>query len=178
MTHWANAYTPAIGARLEGMAFQCVAADTPDVLANLKQPHLWFSGSVCIGFRNGHQILLTWHTKRLCLALGQEADSRSFSVDRINMSWEDPWGALGTSTLRSVRLYDAAVDLGFDKFRDIVAARHDFVGPERTVSLWICTGYCPAAESARETTSTLALSPRPTLANSRCRWLSGKPRSN
>jgi hypothetical protein len=143
MTHWANAYAPAIGARLEGMAFQCITADTPEVLANLKQPHLWFSGSVCIGFRNGHQILLTWHTKRLCLALGQEADSRSFSLDRINMSWEDPWGALGTSTLRSVRLYDAEVDLGFDKFRDIVAARHDFVGPERTVSLWICTGYYP-----------------------------------
>jgi hypothetical protein len=145
MTHWTNAYTPAIGARLEGMAFQCITADTPDVLANLMQPHLWFSGSVCIGFQNDHRILLTWHAERLCLVLGQESDWRPFSLDRINMSWEEPWGALGTSPLSSVRLYEAEIDLGFEPvFRDIVAARHDFIGSNGvTTSLWVCTGHQP-----------------------------------
>lgn len=142
MTDWASVYRSAIGSRLVGMAFQPITSDTPEVLANRNRPHLWFSGSVHIGFENSHEILLTWHQKRLCLVLGQESDWRPFSLDRINMSWEEPWGALGNAPLASVHLYEAEIDLGFEiVFRDIVAARHDFACPEGTMSLWVCTGY-------------------------------------
>ena len=101
-----------------------------------------------MGFQNSHQLLLTWHAKRCCLALGKETDWRRFSLDRINMSWEGSWGVLRKSVLRSVHLYEAEIDLLGEqvRIRDVVAARHDFECAEATLSFWVCTGYAQDGE--------------------------------
>lgn len=141
MTDWASIYTPAFGAPIEGVAFQPITCDTPDVLRHLQRPSFWYSGSICIGFKNGHQIDLTWDAIRLCLTQAESSSWRPFSLDRINMSWEEPWGALGNASLHTVQLFDANIELGqAEIIRDIVAARHDFACPTSKVSLWVCTG--------------------------------------
>jgi hypothetical protein len=165
MTDWASIYAHVLGETLEGMAFLCITADTQDVLANIAKRHFWFSGLVCMGFQNGRRIELTWHAKKQCLAPGQESDWRPFSLDRINMSWEQPWAALDKSALKSVYLYEAEIE--FDAqvvVRDIVAARHDFVGPETTISLWVCTGHEPGGQVGDGDDIYVGLEPPPNAA--------------
>jgi hypothetical protein len=153
MTDWASAYAHVLAETLEGMAFLCITADTPDVLANIAKPHFWFSGLVCMGFQNGRRIELTWHANRQCLVLGQESDWRPFSLDRINMSWEQPYelgAAVGSA--RQVFAQSGPPLRGGDRVRRpglrsrLVAARHDFIGPETTISLWVCTSHAPGGQ--------------------------------
>lgn len=131
MTHverpWAEVYEPLLGLRLEQVVFCPLAgADTPDVVRDLNERMIGFSGSIQLGFEARRDLYLTWRQVAggdFALASYQSAedDWDRFSLDRVRMSQEEPWGRLVGATLARVEIYSVE---GFGAWPEIAAAHH------------------------------------------------------
>lgn len=131
-------YEQARSREVEGIAFLTLpTADTPNVVADLAKPHLWFSGAVCLGFDGLPEIYLTWDQQGDDIALRVTTQKlwRRFSLDRISMSPEAPWDFFSRSRLTGMQLFtNATVSDG-----KVIAASLNFTKDDQTNPLWIAT---------------------------------------
>lgn len=142
---WQSIYSPLIGKRLDALCFLAhQGSDSPDVMKNLREPTIGFSGSVLLAFEGPTDLYLTWAATPGTTDYGlaahhtEEEAWRRLALDRINMSPEEPWSHVAGASLRAVSI--CASDR-FSAAGTTTTAKHSFEGPGGPVTLWVSTAY-------------------------------------
>jgi hypothetical protein len=139
---WEATYRPLLGRALEGAAWLPMWSDTPDVVRQLDEPTIGFSGAVCLGFEDRPDLFLTWAQlsglEFGLVTLTDEADGwNKFALDRVHMGYAADWDALRSRRLAKVDLYTAEdVEGGH-----VIAASHAFETDSDSRLLWVCTAW-------------------------------------
>ena len=140
MAPWSIAYLPILAAPVRTVAWYPLWCDTPDLAAELMKPALCYSGGALILSENGNRVFLTWTQVGQQFGLTASEKSEKHWVegclDRIQCSFEDPWGKVRGAVLKKVELYAAADD----ELGNVVGAKHTLENSDGRFSMWIGTG--------------------------------------
>lgn len=137
---WKTVYEPLLGDRLGQLWFYPLGCDTPDVVRDLQEPVISFSGAVGLRLDRAGDLYLTWRETgcdcELSSYIDENGDWTRESVDRVRVSPEDPWGKLLGGQMSGFSLYSSQ---GHEDAL-ITTVAHHLRTEDGEAVLWVSTG--------------------------------------
>ncbi len=132
----ADAYQAYLGKELSSILWRPITCDTPDLVKELQEPIICFSGAASLIFPETEMLSLTWKNESECyLGLMAENDWDLSALDLIHATSEEPWGSVLSGGLQKVSFYGHDTAPG-----KLIAIKHELVRDDKTSEFWIGVG--------------------------------------